>query len=329
MHVLITGGAGFIGSHLVEYHLAKGDHVHVVDNLSTGREENLAKLIDNPRLLFDCADILVWPQLASAVSWADRVYHLAAVVGVKKVLEDPVQVMSTNMAGTERVLRAVHKDPWSPEVMITSSSEVYGFSHDLPFEEHSNLIIPSAGRLRWAYAVTKLADEFLGFAYYREHKMNIKIVRLFNTIGPHQTGRYGMVVPSFIKRAVNGEPITVYGDGTQTRSFCDVRDTIAALDLLAGTPEAAGKVINVGSDREISIKELAKLVQARSSSSSKVEFMSYNEAYGVEFEDIQRRRPDLSQLKELTAFQPKWNLEATLDNLIAIAVEEKKTKHAA
>jgi len=328
MHVLITGGAGFIGSHLAEHHLAKGDHVHVVDNLSTGCKGNLKQFLDKPNFHFDCADILIWPQLDKTISWADRVYHLAAVVGVKKVLEDPVQVMSTNIAGTERVLRAIHKDPWSPEVIITSSSEVYGFNKELPFGERTNLIIPSAGRLRWAYAVTKLADEFLGFAYHREHKMDIKVVRLFNTIGSHQTGRYGMVVPSFVKQAINGEPITVYGDGTQTRSFCDVRDTVVALDLLAGNPDAAGRVVNVGSDREISIKALAKLVKERAKSSSKIDFISYNKAYGVEFEDIQRRRPDLSLLKELTGFQSKWVLEATLDNLITIAVAEK-AKHAA
>ena len=328
MHVLLTGGAGFIGSHLTEYHLAKGDHVHVVDNLSTGCKENLEQFLDNPNFHFDCADILIWSQLAETISWADRIYHLAAVVGVKKVLEDPVQVMSTNIAGTERVLRAVHRDAWSPEVIITSSSEVYGFNNEPPFNEQTNLIIPSAGRLRWAYAVTKLADEFLGFAYHREHKMDVKVVRLFNTIGPHQTGRYGMVVPSFVRQAVNGEPITVYGDGTQTRSFCDVRDTIVALDLLAGTPGAAGKVVNIGCDREISIKALAKLVKEQARSPSKVEFISYNKAYGVEFEDIQRRRPDLSLLKELTDFQSKWVLEATLDNLITIAVAEK-AKHAA
>jgi len=329
MHILITGGAGFIGSHLAEHHLAKGDHVHVVDNLSTGCKENLAQLLGNLKFRFDCADIRIWPELAETISWADRVYHLAAVVGVKKVLEDPVQVMSTNIAGTERVLQAVHRDPWNPEVIITSSSEVYGFNKELPFSERTNLIIPSAGRLRWAYAITKLADEFLGFAYHREHKMDIKVVRLFNTIGPHQTGRYGMVVPSFVKQAVNGKPITVYGDGTQTRSFCDVRDTVVALDLLAGNSEAAGKVVNVGSDREISIKALAELVRERAKSSSKVEFISYNKAYGVEFEDIQRRRPDLSILKNLTGFESKWILEATLDNLITVAEAEKKAKHNA
>lgn len=317
MHVFISGGAGFIGSHLAEYHLARGDKVHVLDNLSTGSLDNLHTFIDNPCFKFSNHDILVWPDLRTAVAWADRVYHLAAVVGVQRVLEDPVRVMSTNMAGTERLLRAVNEDQWKPQVLLASSSEVYGFNEHAPYSEQDPLVFASGGRLRWSYALTKLADEYLGFAYHRGCGMDVKVARLFNTVGPRQVGRYGMVLPRFVSRAVYDEPLTVFGNGEQTRSFCDIRDTVVALDLLAGCNEAVGEVVNVGNDREISIKALAQLVRDRAHSHSAIEYISYAEAYGEEFEDIRRRRPTLEKLRDYTGFEPSWTLEQTIDDLIA------------
>jgi UDP-glucose 4-epimerase len=316
MHVLITGGAGFIGSHLAERHLAQGDQVYVVDNLSTGSLSNLKPFRGHPAFRFAEADILHWNGLGEAVAWADRIYHMAAIVGVKKVLEDPVAVMATNMTGTERILRAIHHGGWNPQVIIASTSEVYGFNSQSSFAETDHIVLPSAGRLRWAYAVTKLADEFLAFSYARKYGLNIVVVRLFNTIGPNQVGHYGMVVPSFVKQAVSNEPLTIYGDGTQTRSFCDVRDTVVALDHLAGCPAAWGEVVNVGNDQEISIRDLAELIVQRAGSSSPLHFISYLDAYGEEFEDISHRRPVLNKLRALTGFQPEWTLNETLDDLI-------------
>jgi UDP-glucose 4-epimerase len=316
MHILITGGAGFIGSHLAERHLANGDQVYVVDNLSTGSLANIDPFRGNPAFRFAEADILHWNGLDKAVAWADRIYHMAAVVGVKKVLQDPVAVMATNMTGTERVLRAIHHGGWNPQVIIASTSEVYGFNPKDSFAETDNIVLPSGGRLRWAYAVTKLADEFLAFSYARKYGLNIVVVRLFNTIGPNQIGHYGMVVPSFVKQAVNNEPLTVYGEGSQSRSFCDVRDTVVALDHLAGCPEAWGEVVNVGNDHEISIRDLADLVIQRAHSASPVYFLSYKEAYGEEFEDVTHRRPVLNKLRALTGFEPEWGLNDTLDDLI-------------
>ena len=316
MHVLITGGAGFIGSHLAEHHLALGDQVYVVDNLSTGSLANLEPFRGNLDFRFAEADILHWNGLDKAVAWADRIYHLAAVVGVKKVLEDPVAVMATNMTGTEKVLRAIHSGGWNPQVIIASTSEVYGFNSNGSFAETDNIVLPSAGRLRWTYAVTKLADEFLAFSYARKYGLNIVVVRLFNTIGPNQIGHYGMVAPSFVKQAVRNEPLTIYGEGEQTRSFCDVRDTVVALDRLAGCPEAWGEVVNVGNDQEISIRGLAELIVQRANSCSPLQYISYKDAYGEEFEDVTHRRPVLNKLRALTCFIPAWTLEETLDDLI-------------
>lgn len=316
MHVLITGGAGFIGSNLAEFHLGRGDKVHVVDDLSTGSLQNIASFLPHSAFRFDQADILTWAGLAQAVEWADRIYHMAAVVGVRRVLADPVKVMSTNMAGTERVLRAVHGGGWNPQVLVASSSEVYAFNPKAVFAETDDVVLRSGGRLRWSYAVTKLADEFLAFSYARHYGLDIKIVRLFNTTGPNQTGAYGMVVPNFIRQAVRGEAVTVFGDGRQTRSFCDVRDTVAMLDALCERPEASGEIVNVGNDQEIPIGELARLIIARAGSTSEILTVPYREAYGEEFEDVTHRRPDLTKLRALTGFTPQWTLESTIDDLI-------------
>jgi UDP-glucose 4-epimerase len=316
MHVLVTGGAGFIGSHLVEYHLGKGDRVHAVDTLTTGSAANIEPFRGHPDFHFDQADILTWEGLEKAAAWADRIYHMAAEVGVYRVLAEPIRVMATNIAGTERLLRAVNAGGWKPQVIIASSSEVYGPAPAPELREDAELIIRSGARSRWNYAVSKLADEALGLSYARKHGLPITIVRFFNTTGPRQTGRYGMVVPRFVRQAVKGEPITIYGDGSQTRSFCDVRDTVAALDLLAANPVSAGEIVNVGNNREISIGDLAHLVKARAQSASPIEFVPYDQAYGEEFEDIPRRRPAIDKLLRLTGFSHRWTLEQTLDDLI-------------
>lgn len=317
MHVLITGGAGFIGSHIAEYHLARGDKVHVVDNLSTGSRENIKDFVGNARFHFDEADIVTWEELDKAVAWADRIYHMAAVVGVYRVLSEPVGTMATNIAGTERVLRAVKSGGWSPKVVLASSSEVYGPHNEPLLSEAESLIIQSGAPLRWNYAISKLADEGFGLAYAREHDIPVIIARFFNTVGPRQTGRYGMVVPRFVQRAVANDPITVFGDGEQSRSFCDVRDTAAILDRLASMPDLPnGEIVNVGSDREISINDLARLVIDSAQSQSTINHIPYREAYGSEFEDIRHRRPSLEKLRSLTGYEHQWTLESTLADLI-------------
>jgi UDP-glucose 4-epimerase len=332
MHILVTGGAGFIGSHLVEYHLAKGDKVNVVDDLSTGSIENILPFTINPAFHFDHADMLTWNGLEKAVSWADRIYHMAAVVGVFKVLEEPIRVLATNIAGCERLLRAAQNSSFHPQIIIASTSEVYGTgvhaahqsetrggngkNHAYGFKEDMELTIGSSSVSRWNYSISKLADEAFGLTYARRFGMEITVVRFFNTVGPRQTGRYGMVFPRFVRQAVQGEPITVYGDGLQKRCFCDVRDTARALDLLAGNSKSAGEVVNVGNDYEISIRELAELVRARACSKSQIRYIPYKEAYGEEFEEVLFRKPSLEKFFRLTGFEHQWRLEDTLDELI-------------
>jgi len=321
MHVVITGGAGFIGSHLAEYHLAKGDKVHAVDNLSTGTLDNVTPFENHPGYRFSNADILTWPDLDKTMGWADRVYHMAAIVGVFRVLEDPVRVLAVNIAGTERVLRAVKAGGWRPHVIVASSSEVYGQgSGGGPgdFREDAQLAIESGATSRWNYAVSKLADEAFGLSYAREKNgQAVTVVRLFNTVGPRQTGRYGMVMPRFVEQALNGGPIKVFGDGTQSRSFCDVRDTVVAFDLLASNPASAGEIVNVGNNQEISIKGLAEKVRSLAGSNAAIELVPYHIAYGVEFDDIRRRCATFDKLRRLTGFRPKWRLDDTLLDLIS------------
>lgn len=318
MNILITGGAGFIGSNLAAYHLDKGDRVFVIDNMSTGSLDNISHLFSNTNFQFEEADVLLWSGLKDPVRWADRIYHLAAIVGVKKVLEDPRAVMAVNIAGTERVFRTVAEVKPTAQVIVASSSEVYGFNPKAQFSETDDVVFRSGGRLRWCYAVTKLADEYSAYAFMKKSGIRVVIARLFNTIGPHQVGRYGMVVPSFVAQAIQNRPISVYGGGRQTRSFCDVRDTVVALDLLASNPNANGEIFNVGNDREISIHSLAELVITRADSQSTIEHISYEDAYGIDFEDISHRRPDISKLKRFTGFSPKWSLEESLDTLISL-----------
>jgi UDP-glucose 4-epimerase len=319
VHVLITGGAGFIGSHLVELHLARGDKVHVVDDLSTGSIENIRPFLKQQNFLFDHADLLTWDKLDRVAAWADRVYHLAAVVGVYRVLAEPTKVLAVNIAAFERLLRAVNASGWKPQLVLASSSEVYGHNdHDI-LREQQDLVISTRTGTRWLYSVSKIADEALCMSFAKHFGIPTVITRFFNTVGPRQTGRYGMVIPRFVEQAVNGEDITVFGPGDQTRSFCDVRDTVAALDKVAEhatTPEPL--VVNVGNDREISINELAQMIVERAGSKSRIQHMPLLQAYGEDFEDIRRRRPALERLRTLTGFQHRYTLEQTIDDLIAL-----------
>lgn len=318
MHVLITGGAGFIGSHLAERHLAKGDQVHVVDDLSTGTLDNLRPFLDQPNFRFDEADVLTWSALERAAGWADRIYHLAAVVGVYRVLAEPTKVLAVNIAACERLLRAVKDSGWAPQVVLASSSEVYGHCEQSLLHEEMDLTVSTRAGTRWNYSVSKIADEALGLSYARRFRIPVVVTRFFNTVGPRQRGRYGMVVPRFIEQALAGGPITVFGDGEQTRSFCDVRDTVVALDAVAAHASRDGLVVNVGNDREISMNALARLVDERAGGRSPIMHQAYREAYGEDFEDIRRRRPDLTRLRRLTGFAHRYTLEQTIDDLLAL-----------
>jgi len=329
MRVLITGGAGFIGSNLTRYYLAKGNKVHVVDNLSTGSEGNIEPFKNDPNFFFDNNDILTWKELDKAVSGADIIYHLAAVVGVFKVLEEPIQVLATNIAGCERLLRAAVRNHWNPHVIIASSSEVYGNrlcpNESEPLHEDMELLVSPGHNTRWNYSISKMADEAFGHSYVRKFGLNVTVVRFFNVVGPNQMGRYGMVLPRFVKQAVSGEDITVYGSGKQTRSFIDVRDAVRALDLLTKTDKSHGKTVNVGSDHEITIGELAEIVRKLAQSKSSIVNLPYDEVYGKDFEEINFRRPNLKKLHSLIDFEAEWDLEKTILNLIDIKREALKT----
>jgi len=316
MNILITGGAGFIGSHVAEFHLNRGDEVVAVDDLSTGSRANIEKFQSNPRFRFVRADILAWPELANAVREADRVYHLAAVVGMFRVLREPVLVTRVNIVATERLLETIAASGHRPQVVIASSSSVYSHSHSHDLREDDELIyVPRQGGLT-GYALSKLTNEIQAMAYRQEHGLQVTIPRLFNAVGPRQSGNYGFVLPRFIKQALAGEPLTVFGDGTQTRSFCDVRDTVAALDSLAGNPEAAGVPVNVGNERETRIIDLARMVIDRARSSSDIELVPFEKAYGSKFDQITQRHPVEERLHALTGFRPRWSLEQTVEDLL-------------
>lgn len=318
MNILITGGCGFIGSNLAEFHLTKGDQVHVVDDLSTGSLDNIASLKSHPLLRVDTANILTWPHLEEAVQWADRIYHTAAVLGIFRVLAEPVNLVETNIGGSERLFKAMSTNGAKKRMLFFSSSSVYGASSLSELSEDDNLIMRKVGHSLSTYAISKLAGEAIAMAYYHAQQIPITIIRLFNVIGPRQTGRYGMVVPRFIKQACNNDPITIFGDGTQTRSFCDVRDVVTAVHSLAQQEGAIGGTFNVGNDYEISIQELAELVRGRSQSNSIFQYIPYEEAYGEQFTDNMQRRPNLNKLIQLTGFKHQWNLNKTIDYLISL-----------
>lgn len=315
MNILITGGAGFIGSHLVDHHLGKGDSVVAVDDLSTGSRGNLPANTER-RCVFEKEDLLTWTRLDEEVNRADRIYHMAAVVGMLRVLQQPIEVTRVNVLGTERLLDSVARAKSLPEVLIASSSSVYGHSHEKELREGIELVFSPEKAGLTGYALSKLSNEIQAMAYRQIHGIPISIPRLFNAIGPRQSGNYGFVLPRFIKQALSGVPLTVYGDGTQTRSFCDVRDTIRALDMLAGSPEAWGQPVNVGNPREIAILDLAKLVIERSGSRSPIEFVPFEKGYGERFWQITQRRPVVDRLQQITTFKHAWTLEMTIDDLL-------------
>lgn len=315
MHVLITGGAGFIGSHLAEALLARGDSVAVLDDLSTGNFRHIAHLNSHPSFSFAIETVhnaLVLDRLASQ---ADAIVHLAAAVGVQLVVEKPTETIETNVLGTDAVLKTARR--YRCRTLIASTSEVYGKSAEIPFNEDGDLLLGPSSRSRWGYAASKLLDEFLGLAAHREYGLPVTITRFFNTVGPRQTGRYGMVIPRFVRQAVTGEAITVYGDGKQSRCFCHVADVVQALLALLDRPEStAGQVYNIGSNRETTINELARLVIERTDSPSTIEYVPYSEAYAPGFEDMRRRVPDIRKIHSAIGWAPTHSLEEILDSVI-------------
>lgn len=315
MRVLITGGAGFIGSHLADAYVQRGDEVLVIDDLSTGTIENIRHLKDHPKFHYTIDSVHNQPVTAELVDQCDVVFHLAAAVGVKLIVESPVRTIETNVRGTEVVLALANKK--KKKVLIASTSEVYGLSADVPFREDGNLVMGATTKGRWSYACSKAIDEFLALAYWREKKLPTTIVRLFNTVGPRQTGRYGMVIPTFVKQALAGRPITVYGNGKQTRCFGYVGDVVGALVDLMDHPEAVGQVFNIGSSEEISILQLAEKVKELTDSPSEIVFVPYDEAYEEGFEDMPRRVPDTSKIKELVGFSPNKSLTGILQSVIS------------
>lgn len=314
MRVLITGGAGFIGSHLADAYVQRGDDVAVIDDLSTGTIENIRHLKTNSRFSYTIDSVHNQPVTAELVDQSDVVVHLAAAVGVKLIVESPVRTIETNVRGTEVVLALANKK--KKKVLIASTSEVYGLSADVPFREDGNLVMGATTKGRWSYACSKAIDEFLALAYWREKKLPTTIVRLFNTVGPRQTGRYGMVIPTFVRQALAGRPITVYGDGKQTRCFGYVGDVVGALIKLMDHPDSVGQVFNIGSTEEISILALAEKVKELTGSKSDIVFMPYDEAYEEGFEDMPRRVPDISKINKLVGFQPEMALDGILQSVI-------------
>ena len=311
---LITGGAGFVGSHLAEELLRQGEEVYIIDNLSTGSIENIDHLTRRPGFHYSIDTINNEPLLAELIDRCDTVYHLAAAVGVRLIVESPVNTIETNVHGTEIVLK--HASKKKKKVLIASTSEVYGKANNIPFRENQDLVLGPTTKGRWSYACSKAIDEFLALAYWREKKLPVVVARLFNTVGPRQTGRYGMVVPTFVKQALAGEPITVYGDGTQSRCFTYVGDVVCALIGLAQHPKAVGEVFNIGSTQEITIDELACLVGEMTNSRSEIVHIPYDEAYEEGFEDMQRRVPDITKIKELIGYNPTLDIRGILEAVI-------------
>lgn len=314
MRILITGGAGFIGSHLTERLLAEGHEVVCIDDLSTGSVDNIAAIRRHPRYRFHAETIFNRPLTSELVDAADVVFHLAAAVGVKRIVDYPVQTIETNVRGSEIVLEAASKK--NKRTFIASTSEVYGKSTKIPFCETDDLVLGSTYNSRWAYACSKAIDEFLALAYFRERRLPVTIVRFFNTVGPRQTGRYGMVLPTFVRQALMNEPVTVYGDGRQSRCFGHVADVVEALLLLLGCERAPGEIFNIGNTEEISIEDLAKRVIAASHSRSEIVYVPYSEAYGPGFEDMSRRVPDISKAREWVGFDAKRSLDTIIKSVI-------------
>lgn len=318
MRILITGGAGFIGSHLAEAYLEKGDDVYIIDDLSTGSMDNILHLKEDPRYqkrLFTYVDTILNREiLMELVGTCDRVHHLAAAVGVQYILDHPLESISSNIKGSEVVLELC--DKYKKRLLITSTSEVYGKHTHAPLVENDNIIYGPSSKFRWSYAASKLMDEFMAMAYHRTTGLKVTLVRLFNTVGPRQTGTYGMVIPRFISQALQNEPITVYGDGSQTRTFTYVKDVVWALMRLIEQDPAYGKVFNVGGTEEISILNLAKRIIEVTRSRSEIQLIPYNDAFGKDFEDMQRRVPGIDRVNRLIGFNPQTSLEKMLETVV-------------
>ncbi len=314
MRYLITGGAGFIGSHLAEYLLARGEQVILLDDLSTGSIENIRHLKNDPRMSYFLEPIENRHVLAELVDEADVIFHLAAAVGVKLIIESPVHTIETNVNGTQLVLEAACKK--RKPVFCASTSEVYGKNTRVPFTEDSDLVLGATTKARWSYAASKAVEEFLALSYWKERRQPVVIGRLFNTVGPRQTGRYGMVLPNFVEQALDGRPITVFGTGKQSRCFCYVHDSVQAIVRLMDNERAVGEVVNIGSQMEISVEGLARLVKQHTGSNSPIQFVPYDEAYEPGFEDMVRRVPAVEKLKKLTGSAPQTPLVKIVDSVI-------------
>lgn len=320
MKVLVTGGAGFIGSHLCEALLAADNQVWVIDDLSTGRIGNIRHLEGEDGFRFVSDTIMNKAMLEEAVQWSDQVYHLAAAVGVRLIVEEPIRTIETNIFGTDLVLKMTNRH--RKKTFIASTSEVYGKQAQDALQEDDNMVYGPTIKSRWSYACSKAVDEFLALAYYKKSGLPVVIGRLFNTVGPRQTGQYGMVLPTFVRQALAGEPITVYGDGSQARSFCYVSDVVGAMTALMEHPEAAGEIFNIGNDEEVRIRDLAELVKKKTNSVSEVVLVPYDVAYEPGFEDMQRRCPSLKKIQKLIGYEPRVDLDGILDRVISHMREE-------
>jgi len=314
MKILITGGAGFIGSHLSEKILAAGHQVAVIDNLSTGSLENIKHLMKDENFSYIIDTILNEPVLEGMIKDCDRIYHLAAAVGVKYIIDNPLLSLKTNISGTENVLEFANK--YKKKVLVASTSEIYGKSDSIPFKEDDDRLLGATSISRWSYSCAKAVDEFLSLAYYREKKLPVVIVRCFNTVGPRQTGQYGMVIPKFVKSALLNHPITIFGDGKQSRCFGDVCDVTDGMIKLMNDPKCEGQIFNIGNDVPITIEELAKKIKKMTKSKSKIEFIKYEDAFEEGFEDMQHRKPDLTKIGEYIGYKPKHNLDKILERII-------------
>lgn len=313
-HALITGGAGFIGSHLSEYLLDLGYEVTVVDDLSTGQFRNIAPLEKRPGFRYAIEDIRNIPVIDRLVSECDLIFHLAAAVGVQKIVNEPINTIEVNIGGTEMILQTARR--YRKKVMLASTSEVYGKGVSFPFREDDDCLTGPTTRSRWAYATSKAVDEFLALAYHKQVELPVVIMRFFNTVGPRQTGQYGMVLPRFVTWALENAPIQVYGDGQQQRCFCNVKDVVRAVQKLSETPEAIGQVFNVGSDEEVTIMGLAERVRQRAGSQSAITLIPYEEAYEPGFEDFRRRVPSLEKISRVIGWEPTTSLDTTIDQII-------------
>ena len=321
-HALITGVAGFIGSHLAERLLENGYHVTIIDNLSTGRIKNLAAIEQHPNFRAAIEDIRNIHVMDRLVSECDLIFHLAAAVGVQRIISEPIETIETNIGGTEVVLKTARR--YRKKVLIASTSEVYGKGIRFPFHEDDDSVLGATTRSRWSYAASKAIDEFLALAYLKQTGLPVVIFRLFNTVGPRQHGQYGMVVPRFVRWALDNEPIMVYGDGEQQRCFCNVNDVVAAIHKLSEKPEAIGQVFNIGSSEEVTIYELADRVRQRAGSTSEIKVIPYEEAYEAGFEDFRRRVPALEKIQQMVEWKPTTSLDDTIDQIIAYHREEKE-----